>query len=433
MDKKGMKRGRRRRISIIKKVNKDVGRMFGEIKMQDLVSIIVPVYRVEKYLTQCINSIISQTYKNIELILVDDGSDDGCPEICDKFVQADSRIKVIHKKNGGADDARKAGILAATGDYVGYVDGDDWIEPQMYERLIELANEHNVLAVESGIIDSTANSFTYRFSTFEEGCYQGKDFEDKIEPYILYSGKFFRLGIMASMCNKLFKKEYITKYQMMPDPSGNIVEDTFCALPCVAEMKSLYVTHECYYHYRQRLDSVKHEVRRDFEQSIASCYADWPDRFPFVRDKRNMKRQIQYYLMYLLLMKTPYAFDDVRSADLLEAYGTVHASDKIVVYGAGAAGVQIRDYVSKRIGENLVLWVDKNYMNLEGQLLVAAPEEILNVKYDFVIVAILWAERAQSAIDELVDMGVPEDKIKWILDEYINEPEKLLVKWRLYR
>ena len=101
-----------------------------------LISVIVPIFRVEKYLEKCVSSIISQTYSNLEIILVDDGSDDNCPTICDNFQAKDSRIKVIHKTNGGLSQARNYGLRIATGDFIGFVDGDDWIEPCMYEALL---------------------------------------------------------------------------------------------------------------------------------------------------------------------------------------------------------------------------------------------------------------------------------------------------------
>lgn len=100
------------------------------------ISIIVPVYKVEKYLERCIESILQQTYRNIEIILVDDGSPDNCPEICDKFAKMDKRIQVIHKPNGGVSSARNAGLEAATGEYIGFADSDDWIEKEMYESLL---------------------------------------------------------------------------------------------------------------------------------------------------------------------------------------------------------------------------------------------------------------------------------------------------------
>ena len=102
---------------------------------KDLISVIVPVYKVERYLCRCVDSIIAQTYTNLQIILVDDGSPDGSGAICDDYAAKDSRITVIHKKNGGLSDARNAGLVAACGSYIGFVDSDDYIAVDMYEKL----------------------------------------------------------------------------------------------------------------------------------------------------------------------------------------------------------------------------------------------------------------------------------------------------------
>lgn len=107
----------------------------------ETISVIVPVYNAEKYLDRCVESIVAQTYKNLEIILVDDGSTDNSPAICDAWAKKDSRIRVIHKKNGGVSSARNAGLDACTGDYIGFADADDWMEPDMYEVLIGNAKD----------------------------------------------------------------------------------------------------------------------------------------------------------------------------------------------------------------------------------------------------------------------------------------------------
>ncbi len=113
-------------------------------KALPLVSVIVPIYEVQDYLERCIKSIIEQTYKNIEIILVDDGSKDGCPEICDRYAKKDSRITVIHKENGGVISARRVGIQAANGEFIQLVDGDDWIAKEMVAKLISCMIENKV-------------------------------------------------------------------------------------------------------------------------------------------------------------------------------------------------------------------------------------------------------------------------------------------------
>ena len=110
---------------------------------QPKISVIVPVYKVEKTLDKCVESIIGQTYKNLEIILVDDGSPDNCPAMCDGWAEKDSRIRVIHKENGGVSSARNAALDIATGDYIGFVDSDDWIEPEMYEFLYENSRKYS--------------------------------------------------------------------------------------------------------------------------------------------------------------------------------------------------------------------------------------------------------------------------------------------------
>ena len=112
------------------------------VSREDLISVIVPVYNMEQYLERCVNSIVDQTYRNLEIILVDDGSIDRSPRMCDEYAAKDGRIKVVHKVNGGLSDARNAGLQVATGTYIGYVDSDDWIEPQMYQRMYEACIEH---------------------------------------------------------------------------------------------------------------------------------------------------------------------------------------------------------------------------------------------------------------------------------------------------
>lgn len=399
--------------------------------MDDLISIIVLVYNVEKYLKECVNSIIAQTYKNIEIILVDDGSTDASGIICDDYQNAYNNIIAIHKTNGGIDSARKAGIRIAKGNYVGYVDGDDWIESEMFEKMHRHMVVNGVKVVESGIIDSNGDYDSYRYPSFIEGKYEGEEFEKKIEPYMLYSGKFYRLGIMASLCNKLFERSILTKYQLLPDPSDNIVDDTMVSIPCIAETKSLYITQECFYHYRIRNDSVKHTTRADFAEKIFQSYTDWQSRFLYAKKESNINYQISMYLMYILLSKCPGVFDEANSSIVLEAYGGIASSSRVIVYGAGAAGIQLAEYVSKVFDKNFVLWTDKNYEILSKSLNVCDPRRINSVEYDYILIGILWHERAESAINDLISMGVPQDKILWIKSLYINNPELLLKKRHL--
>lgn len=182
------------------------------------ISIIVPVYQVEPYIRRCIDSILSQTFKDFELILVDDGSPDKCGEICDEYALKDSRIKVIHKKNGGLSSARNAGLDIAQGDYIGFVDSDDWIDEDMYEVLYENITKYNVEVAVCGIrtIRNNKNEFKKELK------------EEKIKKILLNSkeevlNQFYRKGeIGASTCNKLYGKNIINSVRFL---EGHLYED----------------------------------------------------------------------------------------------------------------------------------------------------------------------------------------------------------------
>lgn len=167
---------------------------------EKLVSVIIPAYNIEDYIGRCLDSIISQTYKNLEIIVVDDGSRDYTGEILDNYAKKDRRIKVIHKENGGVSSARNKGIEAAEGDYIGFIDGDDFIEPEMYKTLVDLLEEENADIAHCGYqmvfpdrIDYYHNTGKKKIQTTEEGL---KD---------LLSGEMIEPGLV----NKLYKKELI--------------------------------------------------------------------------------------------------------------------------------------------------------------------------------------------------------------------------------
>ena len=124
--------------------------------MEDLISIILPVYKVEKYIDKCMESLINQTYKNLEIILVDDGSPDNSGKLCDEWSKKDKRVKVIHKENGGVSSARNAGLDAATGDYIAFIDPDDWVDLETYEKMLN--------AIINGYVNSTAHEYALKYS-----------------------------------------------------------------------------------------------------------------------------------------------------------------------------------------------------------------------------------------------------------------------------
>lgn len=212
---------------------------------EELISVIVPIYNVEKYLTRCIDSIINQTYTNLEIILVDDGSPDNCGKICDQYAEKDSRIKVIHKKNGGLSDARNAGIDIATGQYIAFVDSDDFIDTNMYEILYE-----NIKKTNSDI--AIANF--YKFAIEEEIIKIDKQQEITVynrEEMFQHMYDNYLLTVVA--WNKLYKRHLFSELRY---PVGKIVEDSAVIHYLIDKSTKIVITDLPLYFYYQRTNSI---------------------------------------------------------------------------------------------------------------------------------------------------------------------------------
>ncbi len=178
-------------------------------------SIIVPVYRVEPYLRRCVDSILAQTFRDFELILVDDGSPDGCPAICDEYAAKDSRVLVIHQENRGVSAARNAALDIARGSYIGFVDSDDWIDPQMYEKLITAIQENHRDVAICGVTYINEQKEPYRTDL------TGKGFYDQEQLILELFGMPNRIG--GGVCNKLFSGERLKEIRF--DPNLAYAED----------------------------------------------------------------------------------------------------------------------------------------------------------------------------------------------------------------
>lgn len=206
------------------------------------ISVIVPVYKVESYLCQCVDSILAQTYHNLEIILVDDGSPDHCGVICDEYAAKDPRIKVIHKENGGLSDARNAGMAVMTGEYVAFVDSDDWIEPQMYETLLMLLEQHDADIAFGGVADDVEHNGTV--TTVKVSNYNETPFaEDKLSAM----RRYFH-GSWAAW-DKLYRTALFDGIRY---PVGEINEDEAIVLQLLDRCRRVCYTNEVFYHYMHR-------------------------------------------------------------------------------------------------------------------------------------------------------------------------------------
>lgn len=211
------------------------------------VSVIVPVYKVEKYLYRCVDAILAQTHHEIEVILVDDGSPDQCGKICDEYAEKDLRVRVIHKVNGGLSDARNAGLEIATGEWISFIDSDDWIEPNMYEELLKNAEVYGAQISVGGVNDEVIiNGEVQVLKT----TFNGAEKVECMEPI-----DAMRKHLMGSWAawDKIYRREIFEGIQY---PVGEINEDEPIMLTLLKRCTTVVYTNVVYYHYVHRAESI---------------------------------------------------------------------------------------------------------------------------------------------------------------------------------
>lgn len=211
--------------------------------MNECISVIIPVYNVEKYLRQCIDSVINQTYKNLEIILIDDASPDNCGKICDEYAEKDSRVKVIHKKNGGAASARNEGLKIATGEYLAFVDSDDFLEVEAYERMVAAIEKNDADVVQCAFRDIYKNCTVDRLVQTEEQIYRTAD----------YMCKYITDWTCGLIWDKLFKRKL---FDGILYETGHLIDDEFFTYQGVMNANKVAYSPIIVYNYRRRGSSV---------------------------------------------------------------------------------------------------------------------------------------------------------------------------------
>lgn len=254
-------------------------------QQKDMISVIVPVYNMEQYLERCINSIWQQTYTNLEIILVDDGSTDASPQMCDAYAAKDQRIKVIHKQNGGLSDARNAGLSIAKGAYIGYVDSDDWIEPDMYERMYQACVEHHAQ------VAVCRYAQVYKDHVIQGGTGQVTAFK-KEELLRAYIGDSDDYVIYNSVWSKLYAREAVEGVQF---PKGRNSEDIMYTTKafCKAD-RGVYID-KCLYHYVLDRDGSIMNVKRG-ERMFQDELPFWRKHMDYIRE--HVSEELGDYAAY---------------------------------------------------------------------------------------------------------------------------------------
>lgn len=298
-----------------------------------MISIIVPIYNVEKYLPQCLDSLISQTCRDIEIILVDDGSPDKCPEICDAYAKKDARIKVVHQINGGVSSARNTGLKASRGEYIGFVDPDDWVAPEMYEKMMEALADHKADLAICGYQYCHADG-----SMIEERKYNRKPPEILSQKEMMRRCSDIPPTIRHVVWNKLFRRKLLQDLSFQESLSAS--EDVKVLTEYLKKCQNAVFLHEPYYYNRVRPGSATHGGLsiHDLAASFAVheyMYRAIIDLYP------DLKQYSQAFLLDVYLLKykeakrkagTHETLEKSASADLNRMKKTIRAEGRKALF-----------------------------------------------------------------------------------------------------
>lgn len=231
------------------------------------ISIIVPVYNTERYIKKCVDSLRNQTYRNLEIILVDDGSTDNSGKLCDEYAKEDNRIKVIHKENGGLISAWKRGVEESCGDYLNFMDSDDWVDLNMIEEMAEqlTGNEKEIVASDY-VIEREDGSRQYVWQQLPPGVYEREEIEEKVIPNLLgWESRY----VTFSRCMKLIARRLIEDNCKYSNPAVVMGEDVTIMLPSLIDCSRLVIMdHKAYYHYLLLTTSMAHKYDEHLYEKI---------------------------------------------------------------------------------------------------------------------------------------------------------------------
>lgn len=383
--------------------------------LDEKLSVIISIYNIDSYLDRCIGSVINQTYKNLEIILIDDGSTDQSGKMCDSYAAVDKRVVVCHKLNEGLVRARKTGLELSTGRYVAFIDGDDWIEPEMYARMMQEAIVTGADIVDAGIFldnEDKNSSEIIKIRSDKIVYLDKKNRTEIIRNLILGNSECITKHYLWS---KIYKKEIIdNSYKNVPDGIDQS-EDVLNFIWLVAIANSIFVVSTPYYHHILRVNSMSSFL--DTHNMVLACKQLINCREVLINKYQDLEVEIiDKFVMRIIISDLVRGNSDIREYIRIFGFPSVNRlkNKRVIIYGAGEVG---NDYIRQlALFENfeVVNWVDRNYTRYQyGHRRVNSIDKIINCNFDYIIVAVKKKELADSIKQDLVKKGVLEEKIIW--------------------
>lgn len=376
-----------------------------------MISVVIPVYNCEKKIARCLDSVIGQTYKNLEILIVDDGSSDNSVEICREYAKKYDNIVLIEQENQGAAAARRNGVRCAKGDYIGFVDADDYIKEDMYETLVKYMD--NAELVTSGYL----NQGKEVFDSFDEGLYVD---ETQLK-YFYYNMILFKntkcWGITSCLWNKLYVTQKAKEIFDEIDSEIFMGEDAEFLYKYALSVNSICITKECKYYYEDNPGSVMNSINPNYLKNVHCLYLSLKAFFEKTEYKDGLLPQLHDWI-FNLLDGVPHFMGIERTVPDKILYSNSFLEElkgkKIVVYGAGTVGKNYFVLLQRKTDIKVVLWVDEKWETYREKWLYIEPvEKIATVEYDYVVIAVKKEALQENIRKELLRMGVEDSKIWW--------------------
>ena len=383
-----------------------------------LLSVIIPVYNIAPYLRRCLNSVISQSYKNFEIICVDDGSTDEGPKILREYDKKDSRIRIISKKNGGLVSARKTGGEHIAGDYVINIDSDDYIDTNYLEAFVEVVKngKYNQVWSISMIREYGNDEFLTRSALTDFKQTDNDELSSKAIQGELYRKAIGWYGyqddVIFSMCSKCIESGLFQRiYSTIPE-SCSYHEDVSFSIRCLAEDRSIYFIDNPGYHYVQRETSISHVREPEEVHQIMRLHEDTLSYLKHLPNFQYTKNIADGAYISAMVLKN---FEGIQTEDkdYLVPFDGVTYGSKIIIFGMGNVGNVIATYIANSQNFTLVGCTDNRYV--EGDRFgYVAPDKIDYSLCDYVLIATVKCAIIKQIEEQLIKYGVPTNKIKRI-------------------
>lgn len=372
------------------------------------VSIIIPVYNVEPFLRRCLDSIVMQIYRDFEVVLIDDGSEDQSKDICDEYVLQYPYMRVYHKENAGVVHARNVGIRNAKGKYIAFVDADDWVESDFLSVLVTYIDTSRADMVISGYWKEENGKKEKRINKLESGIYEKDKLVDFYKKMLYYEG-FYEFGIQPFLWNKLFKKN--TLLECINLEQGIYEgEDVAIIFPYMLAAKKINVIEECLYHYMIRSTSSSKDRKFNFLENTARLYLYLNKQFQKSQYYAILLPQLDAYLRMMVYFENKEKF--IMAQENIFPFYSVQKDAKVILYGAGYVGKVYYNQLALSKYCQIVAWIDAAYRKDEYcRLGVKGPEYINEVKYDYIIIAIQDRDIANEVKKMLIQKNVLIERI----------------------